>query len=218
MRIRTRRQAPQPPSLRYTTHKLKAPQPPSRYTTHQLAQGPSLPMQQEKPTRSVKPMQHTAYHKAGHAVLAHFLGVRLRRGSITDEDCSGHILDGGEYSKDTEQMRILAEESFWLRMATVRYAGAEAVRRLAPRQRDRGAESDYKWAAVALDKITMDLPSRRSLYFDVQRRTRLLVENYLPEIEALARALMEREQLDADEAGKVLRGSFLGRRGYLMSY
>jgi len=96
----------------------------------------------------------------------------------------------------------------------VRYAGAEAVRRLAPRQRDRGAEGDYKWAAGALDKITMDLPSRRSLYFYAQRR----VENYLPEIEALARALMERGQLDADEAGKVLLGSFRGRRGYLMSY
>ena len=88
----------------------------------------------------------------------------------------------------------------------------------APRQRDRGAEGDYKWAAGALDKITMDLPSRRSLYFYAQRRTRLLVENCLPEIEALARALMERGQLDADEAGKVLLGSFRGRRGYLMSY
>jgi hypothetical protein len=72
--------------------------------------------------------------------------------------------------------------------------------------------------AVALDKVTMDWPSRRSLYFYAQRRTRLLVENYLPEIEVLARALMEREQLDADEAGKVLRVSFRGRRGCLMSY
>jgi hypothetical protein len=163
-------------------------------------------------------MQHTAYHKAGHAVLAHFLGVGLRRVSITDEDCSGHILDGGECSEDTEHMRIFAEESFWLRMATVRYAGAEAVRLLAPQSRWRGAESDYKWAAVALEKITMDWPSRRSLYSYARRRTQLLVENYLPEIEALARALMEREQLDADEAGKVLRGSLLRRRGMCMSY
>jgi hypothetical protein len=176
-------------------------------------------MQQKKPTRSVTPIQYTAYHEAGHAVLAHFLGVKLRRVSITDEDCSsGHILDGGEYSKDTEQIRIFAEESFWLRMATVRYAGAEAVRLLAPQSRWRGAESDYKWAAVALGKVTRDLPSRRSLYSYARRRTRLLVENYLPEIAALAPALMEREQLDGDEAVKVLRGSFLGRRGYLMSY
>ena len=142
--------------------------------------------------------------------LAHFLGVGLRRVSITDEDCSAYILDGGAYSEDTEHMRTFAEESFWLRMAT--------VRRLAPGPRDRGAEGDYKWAARALDNITIDLPSRRSLYFYVQRRTRLLVENYFPEIEALARALMERRQLDADEAGKVLRGSLRRRRGYLMPY
>jgi hypothetical protein len=158
------------------------------------------------------------HRRAGHAVLAHFLSVKLRRVSITDEDCSGHILDGGEYSEDTEHMRIFAEDAFWLRMATVRYAGAEAVRLLAPQSRWRGAESDYKWAAVALEKITMDWPSRRSLYSYARRRTRLLVENYLPEIAALARALMEREQLDGDEAAKVLRGSFLGRRGYLMAY
>ena len=66
----------------------------------------------------LKPIQYTAYHGAGHAVLAHFLGVKFRRVSITDEDCSGHILDGGEYSEETEHMRIFAEESFWLRMTT----------------------------------------------------------------------------------------------------
>ena len=175
-------------------------------------------MQQEKQTRSVKPIQHTAYHEAGHVVLAHFLGVGLRRVSITDEDCSAYILDGGEYREDIEHMRIFAEEAFWLRMATVRYAGAEAVRRLAPQSRWRGAESDYKWAAGALDKITMDWPSRRALFVYAQRRTRLLVENYLPEIETLARALMERKHLDADEAGEVLRGSFLRRRGMRMAY
>ena len=51
-----------------------------------------------------------------------------------------------------------------------------------------------------------------------RRRARLLVENYWPEIEALARVLMERKQLDASEAGEVLRGSILRRRGMLMSY
>jgi hypothetical protein len=64
----------------------------------------------------------------------------------------------------------------------------------------------------------MDWPSRRALYFYARRRAGLLVENYWPEIEALARVLMERKQLDADEAGKVLRKSVLRRRGMLMSY
>lgn len=122
----------------------------------------------------MKSIERTAYHEAGHAVLAHFLGVGLKHVSIiANEDSSGHILDGGEFSEETEEMR---------------------------------------------HRITMDWPSRRALYFYARRRARLLVENYWPEIEALARVLMERKELDPDEAGKVLRKSVLRRRGMLMSY
>ena len=166
-------------------------------------------------------IQRTAYHEAGHAVLAYFLGVGLKRVSIVrDEDSRDH-LHGGEYGDDTEyteHMRAFAEEAFWLRMAIMRYAGTEAERRLARRWRNTGAENDYKWAAIALEKITMDWPSRRALYFYARRRTRLLVENYWPEIEAVARALIERKQLGVEEVRRMLRGSVLGRHGMLMSY
>jgi ATP-dependent Zn protease len=128
-------------------------------------------LQRENLTRSVKSIERTAYHEAGHAVLAHFLGVGLKHVSIiANEDSSGHILDGGEFSEETEEMRHHAEEAFWLCMAIVRYAGAEAERRLTQRRRNTGAKNDYKWAAIALEKITMDWPSRRALYFYARRR------------------------------------------------
>jgi hypothetical protein len=177
------------------------------------------PVQQDKLTRSLHSVERAAYHEAGHAVLAHFLGVALRQVSIvTDQDSPGHVPERGEYSEDTEYLRTFAEEAFWLRMAIARYAGVEAERRLTPRSRNASAEEDYKRAAVALEKITMDWPSRRALYFYARWRARLLVENYWPEIEAVARALMDRRQLDAEELGKMIRRSVLARRGMLMSY
>jgi hypothetical protein len=168
----------------------------------------------------MKQIRRTAYHEAGHAVLAHSLGIGLQRVSLlADEDSSGHILDGGEYSEDTENLRIYAEEAFWLHMAIVRYAGAEAVRRLAPRSRwQDGAGDDYKWAAIALEKITMDGPSLRALHPYARRRARLLVENYWPEIGAVAHALMKRKELDQDRVRELFSASLLKRRGRRMSF
>lgn len=169
----------------------------------------------------MKSLQRTAYHEAAHAVLAYFLRVGLRRVTVVaDEDSEGASFDGGEFSEDTEELRLHAKEAFWLRMATVRYAGAEAVRRLAPRSKWRdGATNDYRWASIALEKITLDSQSLRALQTYTMRRSRLLVENYWPEIESLARALIQRKELDGVEAVKEMLASLNDRPARrLMSY
>lgn len=113
-------------------------------------------------------LRRTAIHEAGHAVLSHFLGIGLRRVTIIAEsDSVGRSTDGGEWPEDEDAatLRMFAPEAFWTRMAIIRYAGAEAVRRWSPRSRWKdGAESDYNWAAIALEKITDDLECRRALH------------------------------------------------------
>jgi ATP-dependent Zn protease len=163
----------------------------------------------------MKMIESTAFHEAGHAVLAHYLGVGLRLVTIdADEDSAGHIQDGGEWSEEAEELRILADEAYWLRMAISRYAGAEAVRRYAPRTKwKEGAGNDHYWAAIAIEKITADPRSVRALHAYAQRQARLLVEHYWPEIQRLARALMKEKTLSGDDAKKLITESHVARRG-----
>jgi len=162
----------------------------------------------------------TAVHESGHAVLSHFLGIGLKRVTVVqDGDSLGNSVDGGEYGADAEDLKLIAEEAFWLRMAIARYAGAEAVRRLAPKSRWKsGAHNDYNWAAIALEKITDDRQSLRMLQAYAMRRSRLLVAHYWPEIEHLARALVREKTLEGQDAVKEILASFKARRAGLLSY
>lgn len=165
-------------------------------------------------------LKRTAYHEAGHAVLAHYLGVGLKAVTIVaDDDSDGASIDGGEWNPDTEELRLIAADAFWQRMAIVRYAGAEAVRRLSPKSNwRRGAGNDYHWAAIALEKITSDADSLRALSAYAKRRARLLVENYWPEIGKLASALSKKKTLHGQDVASLLSGSITKRRGHIMEY
>jgi hypothetical protein len=162
----------------------------------------------------------TAYHEAGHAVLSHFLGVGLKRVTvIQDGDSLGNSVDGGEFGADAEELKLCAEEAFWIRMATARYAGAEAVRRRAPKSRWKsGADNDYNWAEIALEKITDDRQSLRALQTYAMRRARLLVAHYWPEIEQLACVLAREKTIEGRDAVKEILVSFNARRAGLLSY
>ncbi len=65
---------------------------------------------------------------------------------------------------------------------------------------------------------TDDPQSLRALRAYAMRRSRMLVENYWPEIECLARVLLKEKTLDAQRIASVLSGSILKRRGCLMQY
>lgn len=164
--------------------------------------------------------ERTAYHEAGHAVLACFLGIGLQRVTIVpDDDSFGAMIDGGEFGGDSERLRDAAPEAFWIRMAIVLYAGAEAVRRRAPRSRwKQGAANDYRWAGIALEKITDDADSLRSLQSYAMRRARLLVAHYWPEVELLACQLVMHTAMEGDAVRRAIVKSVQDRRAGLMSY
>ena len=146
-------------------------------------------------------LERTAYHEAGHAVLAHYLCTGLKSVSIaSDHDSAGHTLGVNESDPDVENLYLTAEDAFWQRKATGLYAGAEAVRHKWPNSRWKlGAGNDYHWAAIALEKITNDAQALRALHAYASRTARLEVAHYWPAIERVAGALIERTTLTDDE-------------------
>jgi ATP-dependent Zn protease len=169
--------------------------------------------------------EHTAVHEAGHAVLQLVTGIGVRSVTIVPnftEMTAGHALHGGEWpdeGSDAEQLRLFAEDAFWLRHAISRYAGAEAVRKIRPGDSaDEGAEDDLRWAANALERVTSDDESLDLYARLAKRRCTLLVEHYCPEIERVAAALLERDTLDEDDVRAIVSESTLTRQAGLLSW
>lgn len=154
-------------------------------------------------------LEKTAYHEAGHAVLAHYLCTGLKSVSIKpDHDSTGHVLSVNEFDPDVEDLYLAAEDAFWQRKAIGLYAGAEAVRHKWPRSRWKlGAGDDYHWAAIALEKITNDAQCLRALHAYALRAARLHVAHRWPEIERVALILMKEGRLSADEVKATIQES-----------
>jgi hypothetical protein len=182
---------------------------------------------------SIGALRRTAIHEAGHAVLQTALGIGCKSVSIEpdhDEGTAGHVVHGGAWGKQAEtpgehdddvaSLRIFAEDAFLLRHAIADYAGAEAVRRAAPRRKDwkRGAESDYREAAFRLNEITEDAKSIDLLFKYAQRRCTLLVKHYWPEIQAVADALLKSRTLPAEQVLDIIRQSVDKRSARLMGW
>jgi len=70
------------------------------------------------------------------------------------EQTAGHAVHGGEFAEadsDADNLRIYAEDAFWLRHAIACYAGAEAVRQIRPEDdADTGAGADERAAVQAI--------------------------------------------------------------------
>lgn len=165
--------------------------------------------------------EQTAYHEAGHAVVSVALGLMGEHVTIeADHDSSGASMAAAEYptDEDAEALRLYAPGEFWLRQATIRYAGAAALRHAGYRRWREGADDDYTWAADAINRITGDDVSMKHLFALAQRRAAVLVEHYWPEIEAVAKGLLAEATLTAEQVGKLFRDSHTSRKGRLTSW
>jgi hypothetical protein len=150
--------------------------------------------------RSDAALRATAYHEAGHAVVALFLHHRLREVTIVPDPTEGslgmcrsnpvrmpHDPGGG-----TIPQRVITwrEES-----AMVCLAGREAQRQHAGRMPRVGHGPDYTIALKLLADITSDEVELRLWWRLLEHRTRKLVRFRWTQIEKLARALLERRTL-----------------------
>jgi hypothetical protein len=185
----------------------------------------------DKPS-SAEDLDKTAIHEAGHAVMHLVLSLGIKSLTIVPDyermiaGASTHggewgnpAQDFGEQDDDTATLRLVAEDTFWLRHAVACYAGAEAVRQLRPASDpDEGADSDNDAAVDAINSITDDAESL-DLYFALaKRRCVLLVAQYAPEIEAVAAALRARQTLCGEDVREIFATSIRSRKASLLSW
>jgi hypothetical protein len=171
----------------------------------------------------------SALHEAGHAVLHVMLGVGCKHVTIVpDAECAGASFHGGEYGHgaidpddeddDVAVLRMFAEDAFWLRHATAAYAGAEALRRSGLSNYEVGAEQDMRDAVDAINRITGDAESIDTLFAVAKRRCIVLVEYYWPEIEQVAKALIESRTVSGEQVEKIAKQSLRDRGARLVTW
>lgn len=154
-----------------------------------------------------------AYHEAGHAVMRLELSRRLSRVTIRPRgDILGHTkqrrseLDVDYFDPRDWRLTRWAQTEIMCALA-----GPEAERRLTGRRNNSGARSD--------DECVLDVALQAEGYGDERRNAyvtwlKLKVRDWVAappvwaQIEALAKALLERDTLSGDEVRQVCRTPF----------
>jgi ATP-dependent Zn protease len=142
-----------------------------------------------------------AYHEAGHAVVAHRLGVEVEHVTIVPDHTSrGHFVHA-----DLFCARGLGSDRANLERAIAIYlAGPLAQARLLRRlDRRRGGRQDYDCASGLARYLAGAAGEREFLRYQ-ERRTHALVEHYWNEIELVAQALIKRDQLSGPEVKDII--------------
>ena len=123
------------------------------------------------------PQTLTAYHEAGHAVVAVYYILSIERVSIVEDDeCDGHV---ASYSPLRHLQEIRSDPMRIERALRRRFqfcvAGAEAVRLIAPRLALNGTQGDYSDAAECLFGLSSVANERDALNALLCAETRNLI-------------------------------------------
>jgi ATP-dependent Zn protease len=155
------------------------------------------------PRRSSNQAKATAYHEAGHAVIAHYLHIRVMEASIEpNEFSSGHVKHQRLLNKTIEFDRSDRNRLKMERLVIICLAGLEAQRRASPRSvRYYHAQMDYENAVSAVEYFT-ESPEEEDAYIKyLVARTKNLI--FMPdrwdEIVAVAAALLKEEKLTGEQ-------------------
>ena len=143
-----------------------------------------------------------AYHEAGHAVVAHRLGVEVEHVTIVPDHTSrGHITHGDLFCTHGRG----SDRANLERAIAICLAGPLAQAWLLRRYSERrcGGRQDYDCAS-GLARYLAGSAGEREFLRCQERRTHALVEQYWNEIELVARALLERDQLSGAEVKHII--------------
>jgi hypothetical protein len=163
-----------------------------------------------------------AIHEGGHAAAAVALGLEVLSASI-GRATAWATRDGWESWADVE---YISGPDTDVHAAIVSLAGPEASKRWCPDRWQPGTQtgsgSDFLDAARALDRdadryqhlgIAQYAVRRATIVLDVRAKAEQLVAYYWPEVQAIARALLEARTLHGDTVRRVFNDSFRARRG-----
>jgi ATP-dependent Zn protease len=142
-----------------------------------------------------------AYHEAGHAVVAYRLGIEVEHVTIVpDHDSRGHFVHADLFcAPGCGSDRANLERAIKISLAGP-LAQARLLRRL---DRRRGGRQDYDCASGLARYLAGSAGEREFLRYQ-ERRTHALVDHFWNEIELVAQALIERDQLSGAEVKDII--------------
>jgi ATP-dependent Zn protease len=142
----------------------------------------------------------TAYHEAGHTVVAYRLGVKIEHVSIVpDHDSRGHFAHGYLFcARGHGSDRANLE-----RAIKICLAGPLAQAQFHRRSYRRHGRHDYDCATGLARYLAGSAGEREFLRYQ-ERQTKSLVEHLWNEIDAVAQALLERDHLSGTEVKGVI--------------
>ena len=156
-----------------------------------------------------KALISTAYHEAGHIVVAYTERIKIKKATIVpDQDYLGvvtrqmiekHVRDAFEFAGVTPARRGRVESFIMLSLA-----GGIAERKYCGRWNHVGAASDYENAGrLALDATGSSEEANAYLKW-LHIRTKQVVNIYWYLIEAVAKALLEHQTLSAVDIEQIM--------------
>ncbi|MGI8836152.1 MAG: hypothetical protein ACR2H4_05885 [Pyrinomonadaceae bacterium] len=155
-----------------------------------------------------KSLERTAYHEAGHVVIAHWLQKRFRYVTIKEDDENqGHMKNvptgrRPDFNRGGYELRLE-------KIIMVKLAGPEAESVFAGRRNRAGASDDYRDAldlAACRSPETDDEENYLYLKWLAYRTRKMLKTPYLWfAVEALARELLIKETIKYNEAREIIQ-------------
>jgi hypothetical protein len=157
--------------------------------------------------RSISQIEATAYHEAGHAVIAYMLGYRPQCVTIVPTvDTTGHIiqtnpLDGFQLNPDSSDEARLRIES----LITICFAGPIAQKRYNPRSWRR-AHGEWDYEKIAELGLRVCASDEQASAFVRWREIVAcdMVRAHWPRIQLVAGQLLKRENLSHTDLDAII--------------
>jgi hypothetical protein len=152
----------------------------------------------------------TAYHEAGHVVVGHCQGLPARRATIEAGDWYHGLTKSARFPRSMQpdaEMTVNVRHRLECEVRIL-LAGATAQRRIAPRSmRHLHHQTDYENAVSCIDYLCSSGSDRelRAYIKLLQIQIEDLVELHWPEVQTVAKALIERRTLSGPAMREVMR-------------